>query len=119
MLVGGVKMSLQSLMVNEATILRGTVAAGKRQIPTTHMVGLKCTNLFAADGGRVGALVEQGLLQSLANVYETFVQGNHDIKAGDVLMVAGIQYTVRDPAIWQKPNSGEYFMHLTVEKILQ
>lgn len=112
-------MSLQTRMTVEATILRAKVTAGKRQPPVTHLVGLKCTRLFPADVGRMGALVEQGLLQSLSNVYETFLQGGYDIKAGDVLSVNGGQYTVAAVAPWSKPNSDEYFMHLTVEKILQ
>lgn len=117
-------MSLQSRMTGVATILRGKVTAGKRQAPTTHLAGLKCTQLFPAgtgqgDPGRLGVLVEQGLLQSLANVYEVFVQGSHDIKPGDVLSVNAGQYTVAAAAPWQRPNSAEYFMHLTVEKILQ
>lgn len=115
----GDAMSLQSRMVKAGMILRAKVASGKRQNPATHLVGLKCTNLFPADSARAGALVEQGILQALTNVYETFLQGNHDIRPGDVLVVDGAQYTVAAVAPWQKPNSAEYFMHLTVEKILQ
>lgn len=112
-------MSLQTRLTLEATILRGSIVAGKRQAPMTHLVGLKCTQLYPADGGRVGALIEQGLLHSLANAYEAFLGGMHDIKSGDVLRVNGESYTVAAPAPWKKPNSDEYFMHLTVEKILQ
>lgn len=112
-------MSLKRRCTNTVSTKRATVSGGKRQNPTTYLSGLKCTNLFQADAGRAGALVEQGLIESLVNAFETFVLGNHDIRPGDLLIVSSTEYVIRGAAAWDYPGGTDYFMHLTVEKILQ
>lgn len=112
-------MSLKRRCNQDASTKRATIAGGKRQNPTTHLTGLKCTNLYPADAGRAGALVEQGLIQSLVNVYETILLGNVDILPGDLLVVGSDEYVIRAAAAWQFPKGGGYHMQLTVEKILQ
>lgn len=112
-------MTLKARCIQTASTKRATVTAGKRQNPTPYLSGLKCTLLYAADGGRSGALVQQGIIESLVNVYESFVLGAYDILPGDLLIIGSAEYVIRAAATWQKPSGGEYYMHLTVEKILQ
>jgi hypothetical protein len=112
-------MSLASRCVNTVSTKRAVVASGKRQNPTANLTGLKCTNLYPADSGRAGALVAQGVLQSIVNAYETILLGNHDIRPGDLLVVESVEYVIHGAAPWQFPSSVGYFMQLTVEKILQ
>lgn len=112
-------MTLLQRATKSATIKRASVASGKRQSPTTHLSGLKCTNLWPADSGRLGQLVEVGLIESLVNVFETIMVGNHDIRPGDILVVDTVEYVIRGAAQWEYPRSTDYFTHLTVEKVLQ
>ena len=112
-------MSLARRCVNTVSTKRAVVASGKRQNPTTNLAGLKCTNLYPADSGRAGALVAQGLIQSIVNVYETTLLGNHDIRPGDLLVLGSVEYLIHGAAAWQFPGGTTYFMYLTVEKILQ
>lgn len=112
-------MSLKRRCVQVASTKRALIAGGKRQNPTTHLTGLACTNLYPADASRAGALVAEGLIQSVVNVYETVLLGNHDILPGDLLIVGSAEYVIRGAATWQFPRGGGYHMHLTVEKILQ
>ena len=112
-------MSLKRRCTQVASTKRALIAGGKRQNPTTHLTGLACTNLYPADASRAGALVAEGLIQSVVNVYETVLLGNHDILPGDLLIVGGAEYVIRGAAAWQFPRGGGYYMQLTVEKILQ
>lgn len=105
--------------VKTASTKRATVTAGKRQNPSTNLTGLSCTNLWPADVSRLGQLVEVGLLESLVNVYETILVGNHDVKPGDLLVVDSVEYIIRGAAPWDYPTGTDYFTHLTVERILQ
>ena len=111
--------SLTRRATKSASTKRAVVASGKRQNPTAHLTGLACTNLWPADISRLGQLVEAGLLESLVNIYETILVGNHDIKPGDLLVVDSVEYVIRGAAQWDYPTGTSYFTHLTVERILQ
>lgn len=112
-------MSLKRRCTVVASTKRATIAGGKRQNPTSNLTGLFCTNLYPADVGRAGALVAEGLIQSVVNVFETILLGNHDIVPGDLLIIGSDEYVIRGAARWQFPRGGGYHMQLTVEKILQ
>lgn len=113
-------MSLRLRAVKTATTYRPTVVAGKRTPSTApaHLSDLSCTPLVAADVGRLGALVEAQVIQSVLNVYETVVLGaGLDIIAGDLLEVDSVRYVVRAVASWVRPVDA--CTHVTVERILQ
>lgn len=112
-------MSLKRRCIKPASVLRAAIIGGKRQTPSAHLSGLKCTQLYPADVSRLGQLVQLGQLESLVNAYETFLIGNHDIRPGDILVVDDVRYVIRGAAQWDYPAGSDYFMHLTVEKILQ
>jgi len=109
----------------DAAVLRAELAAGKRQSPSAHLSGLKCTKLYPADASRLGQLIHSGqaggeaLLSGIHNLFESIMVGNHDIRPGDILVVDSQRYVIRGAAQWDYPSEGAYFMHLTVEKILQ
>lgn len=112
-------MSLARRCTQAASTKRALIVAGKRQAPATHLTGLLCAPLYPADASRLGQLVELGVIESIVNVYETFVLGNQDIVPGDLLTTGGIDYVIRGAAAWSRPGTAGHFMHLTVERILQ
>jgi hypothetical protein len=116
-------MSLIRRATKTAAVLRSVITTGKRQNPSAHLSGLKCTQLYPADVSRLGQLVQlgggEGGLESLVNIFETIMIGNHDIRPGDILVVDTVRYVIRGAAQWDYPIGANYFMQLTVEKILQ
>ena len=88
--------------------------AGKRAAPTVYLTGLASTPLLPGNSDRSGALMARLKLDTSHVLLETFVVGEHDIVHGDLLTVAGVDYTVRDVAVWGALLSREA-MHLTVE----
>jgi hypothetical protein len=112
-------MSLKRRCIHPASTKRAVIVGGRRENPTEHLTRLRCTRLFPADSGRAGALVERDVIQSIVNVKEVVVMGNHDILPGDRLVYGAEEFVIHGAAPWQRPTCGTYFMYLTIEKILQ
>ena len=94
---------------------RSAVVSGKRAEPTTYLTGIASTPLLPANSDRSGALMARLKLDTSHVLLETFVLGEIDIAHGDLLTVGGVDYVVRDVALWSAPLLSEKAMHITVE----
>lgn len=108
---------LELLLTATCTIKRAAIAAGKRDPATavTVLSGLACTQPTAADVGRLGAYLQEGAIQSVNLVMETFVDGANDIRPNDWAVIAGVNYLIIAVAAWPTIQA----THCTLERILQ
>lgn len=108
---------LRKLATEECSIRRASVANGERDPADAAQIlaDLACTPFSAADTGRLGALQQNGLIQSISEVYETVIIGLYDIRVNDVAMHEGVDYLVVATASWPTVAA----MHVTMERVLQ
>ena len=88
--------AFQRMAVVDASTKRAQIASGQRGEPVTHIASLKCTPLdpVSADlAQRVGLESPYELLQTMTE--ET------DVREGDVLTVAGVDYPIRAVGDWR------------------
>lgn len=107
-------MSLASLATQSATTKRPTMS-GSNRTPVAHLSGLACTPLYPADPNRRATLLQELKLDTLHGLWECFVLGNQDIKAGDFFAVGGKEYLVRGSAPWTH-DQNQHFTNVTVEE---
>ena len=97
---------------------RAPVVDGRSGLPVLHLTGLRATPLVPANADRVGALMQRLKLETSHVLLETFVVGVHDIQHGDMLLVDGAEYVIRDVATWAVNYMlSAPAMHLTVEDL--
>lgn len=107
-------MSLQTLATLDAAVKRATMSAGKRAAPAAHLSGLSVVPLQPASPD----LVLRLQLNTPHQVYVTYAVGHHDIRAGDVLTVGGVDYPIRGAAKWTPPTGTiSSYMELVVEEL--
>ena len=97
-----------------ATIVAGTlrppvITGGKRGTLTVHLVDIRVTPLDPVDPETRQRLA----LQTPQELLQSFADGDLDILEGDVLVVAGVEYPVRNAAEWRW--RGSQFVHLILE----
>lgn len=61
---------------------------------------LRCSVLFAADVQRLGQLQQLGIIKTVYQVFECFVDGLQDIRHGDEVEIGGARYIVRGVSQW-------------------
>lgn len=110
-------MSLNMLATETASVKRAAITGGRRGTPTTVLSDLQCTPLYPADPGAVNNLLMRLKSETPYRILETFVIGQPDIQGGDMLVVAGGEYTVRAVAPWELPGISRKFTHLMVEEL--
>lgn len=108
---------LRDIATATITIRRAALTTGKRDpaTATQTLAGVACTPFSAADTGRLGALQQNGLIQSISEVYETVIIGLYDIRVNDVATHEGVDYLVVATASWPTVAA----MHVTMERVLQ
>lgn len=108
---------LRHLATSTCTILRAALANGERDPATATPVlsGLDCTPVSAADVSNLGALRQEGLIQSVSQVFETVVITTAEIRVSDLATVDDVAYIVVAAAAW--PTMGA--THVTLERVLQ
>jgi hypothetical protein len=87
--------------------------SGKTSAPVTNVASLSCTPLDPVDA----ELSRRLGLDTPGEVLQTFVDGGLDIREGDYLMVAGVDYPIRACEDWTWPVDGLAFRRLIVEDL--
>lgn len=102
-------------VVTASTKRPPAISGGKRGAPTTHLTSVMCLPLDTAEQQRVRELAARlGVaLDAPLDILQTTVDGNHDIKEGDILVVSGVEYPIRaiDDWYWR----GSKFLAVLVE----
>lgn len=108
---------LRNLATSTCAIRRVSLADGKRDPANaaTTIQGLACTPPSAADVARLGALQQNGLIQSVSQVFDAVIIGTHDLRVNDIAVIDGVTHLVVAVAPW--PTIGA--THVTLERILQ
>lgn len=108
---------LRDIATATIAIRRAALATGKRDpaTATTVLSGLMCTPLSAADVNRLGALIQNGLIQSVSQIFETVIIGVHDVQVNDLAVVGDATYLVVAVAAWPTIAA----THVTLERVLQ
>lgn len=94
-----------------ATVTCGTKRATLTGGYSTNLSGLKCLPLAPVDAETRVRLQ----LNTPHTLWETFLQGAPDIKAGDKLTISSVDYPVRTAEPWNWLPSGDTRIHLIVE----
>lgn len=101
--------------VSASTKRPPAMSGGMRGEPETQIASLRCTPLDPADSQRARDLAFR-LRQELDSPFvllQTFVDASLDIREGDVLIVLGAEYPIRDVGSWAWDGSD--YLHLLVE----
>ena len=96
--------------VSDSTKRSGGIVNGLEVGYAVEIAALKCTPLDP-----VQPEIAQAAGLSWHEVLETFVDGGEDIKEGDVLVVATVEYPIRAVSDWDW--KGTDYLHLIVEQI--
>lgn len=89
---------------------------GNERTESLHLSGLAVVPPFPGDWRNLGMLQQEGVIQTIYNVFETFVAGSVDVLVGDFIEINGERYTVRSVADWgMRPI--QPVTHLTIEKV--
>lgn len=100
-----------------ASTKRAAMVNSKVGVPSAYLSGLRCTPFYAVDTGRAGALVQRYRINGGVTLLETFVVGRNDIDNGDILVVGGVEYVVREVATWDSDSLSEPYQRITVENL--
>jgi len=108
---------IRSMATSTCTVRRATLANGERDPATATIVAsaLGCTPPSSADVRSLGALQQNGLIQSVSMIFETVIVSMPDIRVNDIAEVDGVAHLVVAVAQW--PTMGA--THVTLEQILQ
>ena len=108
-------MARSTLTVKRASNVDGVVGD-----PVVHISGLKCIPVVPSGVGRASSLAQANVVSTLFLTFETYVVGVHDIEAGDIVSISGIEYNVRGAAVWDSDAAlvQDPYMHLTLERIV-
>jgi hypothetical protein len=75
--------------------------------------GLLCTPLAPVDMETRRTLG----LESPHVVWEVYLEGSPDIKKGDVLVIASVEYQIHDVSPWTWPMGNQKFIKLVIEDL--
>jgi hypothetical protein len=96
---------------------RAVITAGKRPPPTANLSGLYCAPLLPVDA----ELATRAGLSTPLSIWQTFLNGNPDIKAGDVLVISSNEYPIRaawDYSAWDGlDDEDDDWMWLILEEV--
>lgn len=79
--------------VEASTKRAASISSGKAGAPSTNIASLQCTPLYPV--ANASEWRETLGLKTLVNLMQSFVQGDLDIIAGDVLVIGSDEYPVR------------------------
>ncbi len=94
-----------------ASTKRTVASSGKITAPTTSIASLAITPLYPVDPD----LKQRLALQTPHELLQAFTEGTPDVREGDVLVVAGVDYPIKSVADWSG-LSGSYKL-LVVENL--
>lgn len=87
------------------------LSGGKRGVPAENLTGLTCTPLDPVDPETAYRLE----IETPHTLLQTFIQGDPDIKRGDVLVVSSTDYPIRAVSDWTWKD--DVFVHLILENL--
>lgn len=108
---------LRHMATSTCTIRRAALANGERDpsAATVIATGLGCTPPSSADVRSLGALQQNGLIQSISQVFETVIVSLADVQVNDIAVIDDVTHLVVAVAAW--PTMGA--LHVTLERVLQ
>lgn len=86
------------------------ISGGKRGAAATNIASLKCTPLDPVDAD----VARRMNLGTAVEVLQTFCEAGLDIKEGDLLVVASIEYPIRSVSDWAFLSST--YLHLILDQ---
>lgn len=90
-------MSFSDWATVECSTKRATVTSGARGAPSLFLSNLKCQPLIPASA----ELLSRAALSTPLETWETLLEGDNDIKNGDILTINSKDYDIR--AVWDYP----------------
>lgn len=102
-------LTFSSLTTVRANTKRGNMTTGFQQ----YLVDLKCTPLAPVDPETRKRLD----LNTPHMVFETFLEGDPDIKKGDLLVIDSVEFPIRSAAPWPIPFLNDTRFHLVLEDL--
>jgi len=74
------------------------ISSGKRGTPALYLLNVRCLPLDTAERQQVRAMAARlgQVLDAPLDMLQTTVDGNYDIKEGDILVVNGTEYPIRN-----------------------
>ncbi len=101
----------RSLNISASTKRSPTISGGLRGDPATQIASLLMMALMPVDAELQARLH----LDTPHELLQTFVDGDHDVQEGDVLVAAAVEYPVRAVEDW--PYFGDTYRRLVVERL--
>jgi hypothetical protein len=99
--------------VTASTKRQAAPTSGKTVAPVTNIASLACTPLDPVDA----ELSKRLGLDTPGELLQTFVDGGLDIRQGDYLTVASVDYPIRACEDWTWQASGFVFRRLILEDL--
>lgn len=99
-------MTMTALATISCSTKRGSITSGKQGAAVANLTGLLCTPLDPVNA----EIAERAGLATPIEVYQTFIEGDLDIKNGDLLTVASVDYPIRaswDYTVWNGLSTEE------------
>jgi len=91
------------------------VVGGKRSVPVAHLSGIACLPLVPVEPQRANEYRQRPTTGTPVALLETFTVGEHDVAAGDTLILGAKEYRVVAAATWPEFSGVEAHTHIIVE----
>lgn len=106
-------------VVTASTKRPPALSGGKRGAPAAYLTGVRCLPLDTAEQQMVRTYAARSgqALDTPLDMLQTMVDGNQDVKEGDILVVSGDEYPIRNINDWYW--RGSKFLHLLLERLDQ
>lgn len=93
------------------------VAGGKRSVPIAHLSGIACLPLVPVEPQRANEYRQRPMSGTPVFLLETYAVGEHDVAAGDTLIIGAKEYRVIAAATWPEFSGVEAHTHIIVEEV--
>lgn len=104
-------MSFSDMATVSASTKRAAIVSGKRGTPSVNVAALDCLPLDP-----VSPELRQTMeLETPHELLQTFVEGDYDIKEGDLLVVDAVEYPIKSCAEWTWRDTTQF--HLILEDL--
>lgn len=104
-------LSVKRLATVTASIKRSQFSEGKRSEPLLLFDNIKCTPFDPVDA----KTRERLMLKTPHELLQTFTAGMYDIRRGDLLVLADVEYPIKHVSRWDARS--DPFLHIFVEAL--